>query len=107
MRPLAEEAHMLRPFPMGVVQAVGARVAAIENHDLLTLRRYLRLHNWQSCAPSVQLHQVLYPQVDAIELAPGTLRSRPCKAPETRMMAWNYLQVVGIDKVLGRDPETS
>ena len=47
---------MLRTFPMGVAQAVGARVAATENYDLLALRGYLRLHNWQSGAPPVLLH---------------------------------------------------
>src|SRR5215213_805409 len=54
---------------VGVAEAVGARVAAAKNHDVLAPRGDLWLLDRQTRDPPVLLHQVVHREVDAVKLA--------------------------------------
>src|SRR5918993_3224893 len=69
-RAMREDLYRGATFAVGVAEAVGARVAAAEDDDVLVLRGDLDLRvRREPGHPPVLLHEVVHSQVNATELA--------------------------------------
>src|SRR5918997_521272 len=68
-RAVGEDLDRGATLAVGVAEAVGARVAAAKDHDVLAPRGDLRLLDRQTRDPPVLLHQVVHREVDAVQLA--------------------------------------